>query len=61
MSLFSPALSSISRRVVTSEVVVSKPSFWKIVLEALDSSWPGFLMCSQTQLKKTKINWVGVF
>ena len=36
-------------------------SFWKIVLEALDSSWPGFLMCSQTQLKKTKINWVGVF
>ena len=52
MSLFS---------LVTSESVVSKPSFWKIVLEALDSSWPGFLMCSQTQLKKTKINWVGVF
>ena len=61
MTLFSPALLSMSRRVVTSESVVSKPSFWKIVLEALDSSWPGFLMCSQTQLKKTKINWVGVF
>ena len=56
MSLFLPALSSISRRVVTSEVLVS-------ILEALDSSWPGFLICSHAQLqwKKTKTNWVGVF
>lgn len=58
---FSGAISMSLFSLVTSESVVSKPSFWKIVLEALDSSWPGFLMCSQTQLKKTKINWVGVF